>query len=87
MWGSRWVRPDSAPTFQRRFTTPNFAWSAAMRMSHAIASSMPPARQYPLIAAMIGFQTSMPLVMPPRFGPSCARRRFRSGDRSEMAFT
>ena len=45
MCGSRWVSPDSAPTFQRRFTTPNFAWSAAIRMSHAIASSMPPARQ------------------------------------------
>src|SRR2546427_7413765 len=40
MCGSRWVSPDSAPTFQRRFTTPKFAWSAAIRMSHAIASSI-----------------------------------------------
>lgn len=87
MWGKRYVRPDSAPTFQRRFATPNIKWSAAIRMSQAIASSIPAARQYPLIAAMMGFQTLMPLVIPPRLGPSSARRRFYSGDRRATVST
>lgn len=33
------------PTFHRRLTTPKRAWSAAIRMSQAMASSIPPARQ------------------------------------------
>ena len=33
---------------------PNFAVSAATRMSHASASSQPPPRAYPLIAAIVG---------------------------------
>jgi len=40
-----------------------------------------------LIAAMIGFHTAMPFVMPPRFGPSWARRRFHSGERFAIRST
>ena len=39
------------------------------------------------MAAMMGFHTLMPFVIPPRLGPSCARRRFHSGDRLEMVST
>ena len=55
MRGSRYVAPMSAPhspTFGKM--KPNFAFAAAMRMSHAHAITAPAPTATPLIAPMIG---------------------------------
>ena len=56
-----------------RFRDDDGAWVAIL-MSQASACSMPPARQWPLIAAIMGFQISSPRVMPPRPNPWWAGR-------------
>ena len=59
------------------------ARSEAIRMSHAIAVSMPPASAQPLITPMIGFSIRCrPRVKP--FSPSSAISRRRLGLASSM---
>ena len=53
--GSRCVPPSISGTPQRRSAQPNVAVVVATRRSHHSASSKPPARQWPLIAAIVGF--------------------------------
>src|SRR5207245_11013510 len=52
------VPPSTSGTPQRRFRTPNSALAAAIRKSHHAASSIPPAKQYPLIAPIVGLPGS-----------------------------
>jgi hypothetical protein len=73
--GSRWVPPAPGMMAQRTSGSPNVAWGTAMRRSHARASSMPPARQWPLMAAIMGFQISSPRVIPPSPRSLWLRRR------------
>ncbi len=54
MRGSRWVPPSISGTPQRRSGKPSVELSVAMRRSHHSASSRPPARQKPEIAAIVG---------------------------------
>ena len=63
--GSRRVPPAPGMMAQRTSGRPNVAWGTATRRSQHSASSMPPARQKPLMAAIVGFQISGPRVMPP----------------------
>src|SRR3954452_21389282 len=53
--GSRCVPPSISGTPQRRSAQPSTAVSVAMRRSHQSASSRPPARHQPEIAARVGF--------------------------------
>ena len=55
--GRRWVPP--APGMMPSLISgwPNLAVSAAMTMSHIIASSQPPPRAKPATAAITGFRT------------------------------
>ena len=47
---------SAGPTFEKRISgSPKMASSAAMVMSHIIASSQPPPRQWPWTAATTGF--------------------------------
>ena len=52
---SRWVPPAPGSTDRVVSGSPNRAFSDAIRMSHAIASSQPPPRANPLTAATVGF--------------------------------
>ena len=58
--GSRWVPPSISGTPQRRSGKPSREPSAAMRRSHHSASSRPPARHQPEIAAMAGLERDHP---------------------------
>ena len=53
--GRRWVPPSISGTPNRRSVKPSFASSVAIRRSHQSASSSPPARHQPEIAAIAGF--------------------------------
>ena len=53
--GSRCVPPSISGTPQRRSNRPNVEPSVAIRRSHHSASSTPPARHQPEIAAIVGF--------------------------------
>ena len=55
MRGSRCVPPSISGTPKRRSVKPSFASSVAIRRSHHSASSSPPARHQPEIAAIVGF--------------------------------
>ena len=55
MRGRRWVPPSISGTPKRRSVKPSLASSVAMRRSHQSASSSPPARHQPEIAAIVGF--------------------------------
>ena len=54
MRGRRWVPPSISGTPKRRSVKPSLASSVAMRRSHQSASSSPPARHQPEIAAIVG---------------------------------
>ncbi len=54
--GIRWVPPSISGTPKRRSVKPSFAVSVAIRRSHHSASSSPPARHQPEIAAIAGFE-------------------------------
>ena len=54
--GSRWVPPSISGTPKRRSVNPSLAVSVATRRSHQSASSSPPARHQPEIAAIVGFE-------------------------------
>ena len=56
--GSRCVPPAPGMTPSLISGWPNFAVSAAITMSHSIASSQPPPSAKPATAAMIGLRTS-----------------------------
>ena len=53
--GSRWVPPSISGTPQRRSKRPKVEPGVAIRRSHQSASSTPPARHQPSIAAIAGF--------------------------------
>ena len=53
--GSRWVPPSISGTPQRRSKRPKVEPRVAIRRSHQSASSTPPARHQPSIAAIAGF--------------------------------
>ena len=55
MRGRRWVPPSISGTPQRRSGKPSRAVSVPIRRSHQSASSRPPARAQPEIAAIAGF--------------------------------
>ena len=55
MRGSRWVPPSISGTPQRRSGKPSAESWVAIRRSHHSASSSPPARHQPEIAAIVGF--------------------------------
>ena len=65
---SRWTPPAPANRPTRGSGSPNRAWSAAMMMSHASASSRPPPTATPLTAAIIGFGQWKSRVMRPNGG-------------------
>ena len=56
MRGSRWVPPSISGTPQRRSGKPSAAVGVATRRSHQRASSRPPARHQPEIAAIVGLE-------------------------------
>ena len=56
MRGSRWVPPSISGTPQRRSGKPSAASGVAIRRSHQSASSSPPARHQPEIAAIVGLE-------------------------------
>src|SRR5215510_4623201 len=58
MRGKRWVPPSVNGTPHLRLRAPNSAFWAAIRKSHQHASSIPPAKQYPLTAAIVGLPGS-----------------------------
>ena len=72
MRGSRCVPPSISGTPQRRSGKPSCEPAEAMRRSHHSASSRPPARHQPSIAAIVGFD-GVSRVNPN--GPSGASRR------------
>ena len=55
MRGRRCVPPSISGTPQRRSGKPSAESSVAIRRSHQSASSSPPARHQPEIAAIVGF--------------------------------
>ena len=54
--GRRWVPPSMSGTPKRRSVKPSRAEPVAIRRSHQSASSSPPARHQPEIAATVGFE-------------------------------
>src|SRR5262245_36531947 len=52
------VPPSVNGTPHRRLSAPNSALADAILKSHQAASSRPPAKQYPLTAAIVGFSGS-----------------------------
>ena len=78
--GSRCVPPSISGTPKRRSVNPSFAVSVATRRSHHSASSRPPARHQPEIAAIVGFDARQPREAQRTVGralepPSHRRRR------------
>ena len=72
MRGRRCVPPSISGTPKRRSVNPSLASSVAMRRSHQSASSRPPARHQPEIAAIAGLG-EIRRVKPS--GPSSSSRR------------
>ena len=54
--GRRWVPPSISGTPKRRSVNPSLASAVATRRSHHSASSSPPAKHQPEIAAIVGFE-------------------------------
>ena len=85
--GSRCVPPSISGTPQRRSAQPKVEAGVATRRSHQSASSSPPARQWPEIAAIVGLGEARRVkpIGPPGASVSSVSIAFRSAPAQNAA--